>query len=260
MYRSAISASHLSVDGSSIGSHQLVSRFMKGINELRPPQPRAFTAWDIGTVLRYLKKFHSAGTLSLKMLTLKLVMLSAYFLLQNVLIYISLILSINILRTKLLFVVAGLVKGSRPKKSHLEICLLSFPEDPALCSFSYCQEYIRRTQTHRPDSSGKDLLFLSYIKPHKLVKVCTIGRWVKEVLSLLGINISQFSAHSTRSASTSTAFKSGVPISDIMNAADWTQAFQEVLPEANQEFLWTKNFASPNTLEIRKYGNEEDAL
>ena len=51
VYRSAISASHLSVEGSSIGSHQLVSRFMKGIYELRPPQPRVFTTWDVGTVL-----------------------------------------------------------------------------------------------------------------------------------------------------------------------------------------------------------------
>ena len=51
VYRSAISASHLSVEGSSIGSHQLVSRFMKGIYELRPPQPRVFTTSDVGTVL-----------------------------------------------------------------------------------------------------------------------------------------------------------------------------------------------------------------
>ena len=105
----------------------------------------------------------------------------------------------------------------------MEIRLPSFPDDPALCSFFYCQEYIRRTQTYRPDSSSKDLLFLSYIKSHKPVKICTIAHWVKE-LSLSGIDISQFSAHSTRSASTSTAFKSGVPISDIMKVADWTPA------------------------------------
>ena len=54
-------------------------------------------------------------------------------------------------------VVVGLVKGSTTKKPHLEIWLPSFPEDPALCSFSSCQEYIRTTQTHRPDSSGKDI-------------------------------------------------------------------------------------------------------
>ena len=60
------------------------------------------------------------------------------------------------------FVVVGSVKGSRSKKPHLEICPSSFPEDLALCSFSYCQEYIRRTQPHRLDSSSKDLLFSFY--------------------------------------------------------------------------------------------------
>ena len=217
VYRSAISASHLSVEGSSIGSHQLVSRFMRGIYELRPPQPRVFTTWDVGTVLRYLKKFHPAETLSLEMLTLKLVMLSALVSASRCSYLYQFDLKYHYVKDEnYLFVVAGLVKGSTPKKPHMEIRLPSFPEDPALCSFSYCQEYIRRTQTYRPDSSSKDLLFLSYIKPHNPVKICTIARWVKEVLSLSGIDISQFSAHSTRSSSTSSAFKSGVPISDIM--------------------------------------------
>ena len=36
VYRSTISASHLPVDGSPVGSHPPISRFMKGIFELRP--------------------------------------------------------------------------------------------------------------------------------------------------------------------------------------------------------------------------------
>ena len=167
------------------------------------------------------------------------------------------------------FVVAGLVKGSTPKKPHMEIRLPWFPEDPALCSFSYCQEYIRRTQAYirrtqvyRPDSSSKDLLFLSCIKPHNPVKICTIARWVKEVLSLAGIDISQFSAHSTRSASTSSAFKSGVPISDIMKVSDWTQAstFKKFYQKPIKDCYGIKILSSANTVEIRNYGNEEDAL
>ena len=41
VYRSIISASHLPIDGSPTGSHLLISPFMKGIFELRPPQPRS---------------------------------------------------------------------------------------------------------------------------------------------------------------------------------------------------------------------------
>ena len=55
VYRSTISASHLPIDGSPIGSHPLISCFMKGIFELRPPHPRLFTTWSVMTVLKYLK-------------------------------------------------------------------------------------------------------------------------------------------------------------------------------------------------------------
>ena len=262
VYRNAISASHLPVEVY-IGSHQLVARFMKGTYELRPPQPRVFTTWGVGTVLRYLKKFHPVGTLSLKMLALKLVMLSALFSASRCSYLYQFDLKYHCIKNEnYFFVVAGAVKGSRPKKPHMEIRLPSFPEDPALCSFSYCQEYIKRTQTYRPDSSSKDLLFLSYVKSHKPVKICTIGRWVKEVLSLSGIDISQFSAHLTRSTSTSTAFKSGVPISDIMKVTDWTQAFtfETFYQKPIMDSYGVKILSSANTVKIRNYGNEEDAF
>ena len=113
----------------------------------------------------------------------------------------------------------------------------------------------QRTLTHRPDSSGNDLPFLSYIKPHKLVKICAIARWVKEVLSLSGIDISQLSAHSTRPASTSTALKSGVPISDIINVVDWTQAstFRKFYQKPIKDTYGVKILSSANTVEIRNY-------
>ena len=38
-----------------IGEHNLVSRFMKGVFNLRPPQPRYSKMWDINKVLLYLK-------------------------------------------------------------------------------------------------------------------------------------------------------------------------------------------------------------
>ena len=50
---------------------------MKGIFELRPPQPRLFTTWSVMTVLKYLKSLSPPEGLSLKQLTLKVVMLSA---------------------------------------------------------------------------------------------------------------------------------------------------------------------------------------
>ena len=50
-YRNAISMTHLPLDGSLIGSHPLVSRFMKGVFQSRPPCPRYLATWDVSVVL-----------------------------------------------------------------------------------------------------------------------------------------------------------------------------------------------------------------
>jgi len=46
-----------------------------------------------------------------------------------------------------------------------------------------------------------DYLFVAIVKPHKSVASCTITWWLKEVLKLSGIDVNNFKAHSTRSAS-----------------------------------------------------------
>ena len=77
VYRSTTFASHLSIDGSPIGSHPLISGFMKDIFELRAPQPPLFTTWSVMIVLKYLKSLCPPEGLNLKQLTLKVVMLSS---------------------------------------------------------------------------------------------------------------------------------------------------------------------------------------
>ena len=54
-----------------LGEHWLVSRFMKEIFHLRPPQPRCTKTWDINKVLSYLKNLGPNDSLSLKQLTLE---------------------------------------------------------------------------------------------------------------------------------------------------------------------------------------------
>ena len=72
--RSALSTV-ITVDGMSIGNHPLVVRFLKGVFNLRPPVPRYKEVWDVSTVLRFLKTLSPVSSLSLKNLSLKLVML-----------------------------------------------------------------------------------------------------------------------------------------------------------------------------------------
>ena len=63
-HRSAISMTHLPVDGICVGSHPFISRLMKGIFNLHPPCPRFVQTWDIAGVLRYLKFLLPAPLLS----------------------------------------------------------------------------------------------------------------------------------------------------------------------------------------------------
>ena len=65
-------------------------------------------------------------------------------------------------------------------------------------------------------------LFISYIEPHKPISTDTLSRWIKLVLASAGIDTSVFKAHNVRGAATSQAYAKGVPIAEILRAADWT--------------------------------------
>ena len=75
--RSAISAVTIPKSNMTVGSHPLVSRFMKGVYKDSPPTPRYRSTWDVKPVLTYLSSLHPPEKLDLKLLTLKLVMLIA---------------------------------------------------------------------------------------------------------------------------------------------------------------------------------------
>ena len=60
-----------------MGQHPLVIRLMKGIANERPPKPRYTTTWDVAKVTTYLSALGENKTLSLKLLTKKLLMLLA---------------------------------------------------------------------------------------------------------------------------------------------------------------------------------------
>ena len=75
--RSAISAVVLPTNNHTIGTHPLVSRFMREIYKCNPPTPRYQTTWNVKTVLTYLSSQDSVEKLDLKSLTLKLLMLIA---------------------------------------------------------------------------------------------------------------------------------------------------------------------------------------
>ena len=114
---------------------------------------------------------------------------------------------------------SGLAKQSKQGKPLIGIFFASFPDNKELCPVETLSHYMTVTSPLRKDS---DQLFGAMIKPHKPIAPCTIAWWLKEVLKLSGVDVSMFTAHSTRSASASAAADSGVTTRDILNAADWS--------------------------------------
>ena len=77
VYKACISQMLDPVDGIQLGSLPVVSRFMKGLFQLRPATIRTCLTWHVGPVLRYLSSLEPLEELSLKILSLKLTTLLA---------------------------------------------------------------------------------------------------------------------------------------------------------------------------------------
>ena len=99
-----------------------------------------------------------------------------------------------------------------------------FPDDTDVCPVVTIQAYERRILDFRTpiSDSGKTSLFLSWIGKHDPVTSSTIARWLKTCLQEAGIDTGVFKAHSIRGAASSKAAWSGVTVSDILQAADWS--------------------------------------
>ncbi|XP_050398224.2 uncharacterized protein LOC126816078 isoform X2 [Patella vulgata] len=219
--RGALSSLGLVFEGFTVGCHPLVIRFLRGVFNLRPTQARYTCIWDVAPVLKYLQKLSPVAELSLKNLTLKLVMLIALICASRIQSLHCLKLC-NMLKRKssFVFVFTDVLKVSRPNFHVPEFVLNSYPPDRRLCVYTGMKQYLERTERLRENMNGR--LFISYIKPHNCVSRDTIARWLKCVMYSAGVDTSVFTAHSVRSAVVSRAKLGNVPIKDIMSKAGWT--------------------------------------
>ncbi len=79
VYVAAISAHHVRMDGQPLGSHALVTQFLRGAQRLRPPQSIRVPSWDLSLVLKSLTlpPFEPLEHSDLKWLSLKTAFLLA---------------------------------------------------------------------------------------------------------------------------------------------------------------------------------------
>ena len=88
------------------------------------------------------------------------------------------------------FIVNSVSKSSRPGRSSIVIALPASPENEKLCVHSTLSHYInRQSDSHLIHQK----LFISYGTPYKAVSsTSTLSRWLKDMLSIAGIDTSIF--------------------------------------------------------------------
>ena len=169
--------------------------------------------------VKFLANLHPPSKLTLRELTLKLVMLVSLVSGQRG--QSIQLLDINCMsqtETSCTFVITQNVKQSRPGIKQPVNKLEAYSMDDRLCVVTLLKEYLSRTAS----LTGKHYrLFISSVKPLSPVSRDTISRWVKTTMQQAGIDTTKFKPHSTRAASTSTASRNAVPLENILTAAGW---------------------------------------
>lgn len=112
-------------------------------------------------------------------------------------------------------------KTSKPGQKCKPLVFNEYTLDPKLCPLSMLKEYIQKT---KPLRNSAKKLFISFMQPHKAVSRDTISRWTKDVLKPSIIDITTFTAHSTRAATASKANAKDVPLDMILYAIGWESA------------------------------------
>jgi len=222
-YRSALSSVLLPVEGFQVGQHLLVARLLRGVFNCRPPQPRYSQTWEVSQVLSYIKSLGPNEELSLKLISRKLVVLLALVLAHRCSDLGRLTLQGRkysaegaVLRC------TGLAKQARPgKEESLRPAVIShFLEDALLCPVLCLKAYERATASFRKKDSMQ--LFLAINSPHQPVTTSTVARWLKQAIVVSGIE-PEFTAHSTRGASSTAAAMNGITIREVMERAGWSR-------------------------------------
>ena len=219
--RSALSAI-LNIGEYTFGSHPLVTRFFKGLYELNKPEPKYKYIWNVNAVLEHLKTVEPLEQITLKELTLKLVMLLLLATGQRgQSIYLLSLDGMTMRDHSCTFELMEHIKTSKPNKVIKPIEINFYLPDKTLCPLTVLKAYIKRT---KPLRSTETKLFISFIQPHKAVSRDTISRWTKNAMAAAGIDTSKFTSHSTRAAVSSKAKDKDIPLDVILSTAGWASA------------------------------------
>jgi len=173
-----VSFAYEKTDGTPIRQHPLVKQLFKRVYNSRLPQSQYSSTWNVNIVLDYITQLGENKSLSLKHLSSKLLMLMSLVSANRISELHALDLHFRYHKPSgVLFKPASLTKaGVAPK----ECFFASFAEDSKLCVVQCLRQYQLVTQEYCTLSADDPApLFLSYVKPHKLVTAQRMAHWMK---------------------------------------------------------------------------------
>ncbi len=218
--RSALSTL-ITIDGRPVGQHPLVVRFLRACFNERPALPKKSVTWDANIVLAYLRSISPAHKVPLAKLTQKLTMLLVLLSGQRgQTIHLLDTRNMTLSKSYACFRIGDPVKQSRPGTHINEVAFKAYAPDRRLCVITALTEYLNRTQETRGTTTQ---LLLTHRPPVHAASRDTIRRWIKSVMVEAGIDLTIFTPHSTRSASTSKA-ATKLPLTTILETAGWSRA------------------------------------
>lgn len=229
--------------GSEVGEDANIKRLLKGAYRLRPSTPKYSTTWDPQIVINFVSNWYPNKSLSIEKITKKLAILLALCTAQRVQ-TLSVIKINNVMPSSngVKIIISDLVKTSAPGREQPILFLPVFEQNKSICPATTLMDYLEVTQPLR--NTDINHLFITYKRPHKVASAQSISRWIKQVLLASGVDVSVFTAHSTRHASTSAARAAGASLDSIRKAAGWTKSSETFARFYQRPICNDTNFAN----------------
>lgn len=219
LLRSAIARVNLTHNSDS----KLLNQFFKSVFLLRPTSSKYTSSWDVDTVLKEIKSWGMGTGMGLEKLTLKVTMLlalgAAYRSQSLAMIRLT---GMRFTSEGVEIQIQGITKTNKPGSKNPKSFFPLFKDQPELCIASTLMAYREATHNIR---GGEDQLLISYRTPYKAVTSQTVGRWLKTVMGMAGIE-DTYTAHSTRHASSSAAKRKGLSVASIKDSVGWSNSSQ----------------------------------
>ena len=221
-YRSAISTFHQKIDNYKVGQHPVITQLLKAMSKERPSNPKASAVWDVDLVIDHYRAIENQH-LSLTQLTHKAVMLLA-------LVAIPRASELHLLNTQhmiqkhdhIIFQLIGNLKHTKQGKPNKPLIINAFAPDENICPMKTVMLYLQKTKEYRTEQNSQ--VFLTTVKPHKPARKATIASWILKELGKVGVDTSQYTAHSTRASSSSKVDQKGTPREIILERGNWKGA------------------------------------